>query len=466
MSTLQEARDRASKVRPHPRQVLWNQMEFYAFVHFGLYTFGIDVENQKQVDLGMFNPAQLDADQWVSAFKAAGMTGLILTCKHHEGFCLWPSRYTEFSVRNTPWRGGRGDVVREVSDACRRQGLKFGVYLSPWDMTEKTYGTPEYDIYFKNQLRELLTNYGEVFCVWFDGANRSKTGVQNYDWDGYYRLIRELQPNAVICICGPDVRWIGNEAGISREEEWSVVPEEIMKTERNPGYWRNIDSIPNSTWKDLGSAEFIRNYPRLIWYPAEVDVSIRPGWGYSQADDDQVKSLNELMYIYEKAVGGNANLLLNVPPDPRGLLMNQDVNRLAELGSEIHKMFERDQTPGCRIVDESNRPVETLLDSSRESFYAGGRTPVLTVTFPEKREFNLIRLKETIENGQQIEKFSIEIPDDDGWQSVFEGTTIGYQKFCCFRKCVSDRLRIRVIQSRGSVSLTQIGIYDDEERAL
>ncbi len=459
--------ENAAATVPTPRQVAWNQMEFYGFVHFGLYTYAPlnEGHNSSQV----FNPEKLNPRQWVSAFKSAGMTGLLLTCKHHEGFCLWPSKYTDFSVKQSPWKNGQGDVVKEVSEACREEGLKFGVYLSPWDMYEPTYGTPAYNTYFLNQLEELLTNYGDIFCVWFDGACRAPEKVQPYDWEGYYELIRRLQPNACISICGPDVRWCGNEAGKCRDEEWSVVPKVIMTTERNPGYWRQIDEIPNSTWKDIGSRSFLEKYPEVIWYPAEVDVSIRPGWGYIPGEDKKLLSLKELMHIYESSVGGNATLLLNVPSNPDGLFDEVDVIRLGEMGEEIRRIFKNPLTSGAKALSEDSEKGHEAchaLEESREGYWkskAGMGTPVITFVFPETEKINLVLIKETIEVGQHIAYFYIDACVNGLWETVFEGKTIGYKKLCRFPTKQADAFRIRIAQARGFSALTRVEAFFDEK---
>jgi alpha-L-fucosidase len=274
----------AAEITPSERQVSWQELEFYAFIHYTVNTFTDREWGQGDEDPSIFNPAELQAGQWVEVCKSAGMKGLILTCKHHDGFCLWPSGYSAHTVAGSPWRNGGGDLVKEVAEACRKGGLKFGIYLSPWDRHEQSYGdSPRYNEFFRNQLRELLTRYGDIFCVWFDGAcGEGPNGKrQVYDWDGYYELIRELQPGAVISVCGPDVRWCGNEAGHTRTSEWSVVPAHLQDNEKiqeqsqqadNPEFSRRI----NTQDSDLGSREAIHPCDRLVWYPAEVNTSIRP----------------------------------------------------------------------------------------------------------------------------------------------------------------------------------------------
>ena len=312
--------EKAARVVPSERQIAWQSLEFQAFFHFGMDTFTDREWGRGKEDPKLFNPADLDAGQWVEAAKAAGIKGVIVTAKHHDGFCLWPSRFTAHSVKASPWKNGKGDVVREVADACRKAGLKFGIYLSPWDRHEPSYGdSPRYNEHFKNQLRELLTGYGGISEVWFDGAcAEGPNGKrQVYDWEGYWSLIRELQPGAVISIMGPDVRWIGNEAGVSRESEWSVIPvaqADDRPAAKDPGGIAGLDAMA----PDLGSLTVIEETAkkggRLIWYPAQVDVSIRPGWFYHPAEDMKVKTPDHLLDIYYGAVGGNAQLLLNIPP--------------------------------------------------------------------------------------------------------------------------------------------------------
>jgi len=439
---------RAVRVRPSERQLAWQEMEFCAFIHFGMNTFtdrewGLGNESPE-----LFNPVEFNADQWVEACVCAGMKGLILTCKHHDGFCLWPSKYTEHSVKNSPWKEGKGDVVKDVSEACRRGGIKFGIYLSPWDRHEKTYGDSEkYNLFFMNQLRELLTSYGEIFCVWFDGAcGEGLDGRrQVYDWEGYYRLIRELQPDAVISVCGPDVRWCGNEAGHCRESEWSVVPAELLdaeitreKSQKNDD--RAFSKRINSEDEDLGSREKIKNAGELVWYPAEVNASIRPGWFYHASEDNMVKSVDELLTIYYRSVGGNAAFLLNIPPDKRGLIYENDVQRLKELGNAIKSTFSNDLA-----VDASVKlKIEVDLNSARS--------------------FNRVVLMEDIRFGQRVENFTLSYLSGDGWKEFFAGTVIGYKKICCFEKISARHIRIEIVRTRALPVISGVEVYKQTRR--
>ena len=302
MNLTPERLREAAAVAPSPRQLAWQQMEFYGFIHFGMNTFTGREWGDGTASPALFDPACLDAGQWARALKSAGMRGMILTCKHHDGFCLWPSAHTDYSVKYAPWKGGRGDVVREAAEACRRAGLKFGVYLSPWDRHDPRYGAGKpYDDYYVAQLTELLTGYGELFCVWLDGAcGEGPNGRrQAYDWARYYETIRALQPGAVISVCGPDVRWCGNEAGHCRPSEWSVVPaalrdaaytEERSQQEDSAAFARRVSRED----EDLGSRAVLARGGALAWYPAEVDTSIRPGWFYHPQEDAQVRTAGEL----------------------------------------------------------------------------------------------------------------------------------------------------------------------------
>ncbi|MCX6286397.1 MAG: alpha-L-fucosidase [Bacteroidetes bacterium] len=326
----------AAHIRPSEQQAAWQELEFTVFFHFGINTFAGLEWGKKDVGSGIFNPSGLDARQWIRTAKEAGARLAILVAKHHDGFCNWPSKYTDYSVKNSPWREGKGDLVKEVSDACKEYGLKFGIYVSPWDIHSQYYGTEEYNTYFKNLLTEILTQYGEVDEVWFDGAcGEGPNGKkQEYDWIGYYGLVRRLQPQAVIAIMGPDVRWVGTESGYGRETEWSVVPLSSVSLESIAANSQQTAGagifLPpgDMMQEDLGSRDKIRDAGGLIWYPAEVDVSIRPGWFYHKGDDSLVKSPEKLVDIYFSSVGRNSVLLLNLPPDKRGLIHENDIKSL------------------------------------------------------------------------------------------------------------------------------------------
>ncbi|MBN2264330.1 MAG: alpha-L-fucosidase [Candidatus Aminicenantes bacterium] len=469
--SISELEAKAAGIVPSERQFRWQALEFQAFVHFGMNTFTDREWGEGTEDPKLFDPTDLSADQWVEAVKAAGIRGLIVTAKHHDGFCLWPSAFTEHSVKASPWRDGKGDVVGEVAEACRKGGLAFGVYLSPWDRHEPSYGdSPRYNEHFKNQLRELLTRYGEVSEVWFDGAcGEGPNGKrQVYDWAGYFALIRELQPGAVISIMGPDARWIGNEAGVTRESEWSVIPvvgNDDALDEKNPGGIAGLDAQA----KDLGSfgriAEVARQGGRLIWYPGQVDVSIRPGWFYHAAEDDKVKSLEHLLDIYDTSVGGNAQLLLNIPPDKRGRIHENDARRLEELGDRLRATFAENLAVGGRTSfppgpGASGRPGRgNAPEADRASW---------VLDLPRPARFNVAMVMEDLRRGQRIEAFAFDVWDGQGWQEIARGTTVGWKRLLRFPAVAADRVRLRVMKARGEAALAgpsgPFGLFFDPGR--
>jgi len=478
--TLAGLEIKAARVVPSKRQLLWQALEFQAFVHFGMNTFTDREWGEGTEDPKIFDPTDLDANQWVDAVKAAGIRGLIVTAKHHDGFCLWPSEFTEHSVKSSPWRDGKGDVVGEVAEACREGGLKFGVYLSPWDRHEPSYGdSPRYNGHFKDQLRELLMNYGEISEVWFDGAcGEGPNGKrQVYDWAGYFALIRKLQPGAVISIMGPDARWIGNEAGVTRESEWSVIPVvgfDDLPDEKNPGGIAHLDAQA----VDLGSldriAEVAKQGGRLIWYPGQVDVSIRPGWFYHAAEDDKVKTLDHLLDIYYTSVGGNAQLLLNIPPDKRGRIHENDVRRLKELGDRLGATFAVNIARGKDLT-------LTLTTTGHDDPGPGVPTdPAAPIGVIEHdlggpATFNVAKIKEDVRYGQRIEAVALDAWDGKEWREIARGTTVGYEKLLRFPAVEAAKVRVRLLAIRDRRSphlflgllgdpLDSFGLYFDPGR--
>ena len=463
---------RLVQIVPDRRQLTFQQTEFYAFIHFTVNTYTDKEWGDGTEDESIFMPDRFDADQWVEAVKSAGMKGLILTCKHHDGFCLWPSKYTDHSVAKSPFQGGKGDIVRDVSDACRRGGIRFGVYLSPWDRNNETYGQGKaYNDYFVNQLTELLSNYGDIFSVWFDGAcGEGKNGKkQEYDWARYYEVIRRLQPGACISVCGPDVRWCGNEAGQTRPAEWSVVPARLRDTEKVASESQQEDDASfrqktlNTMDLDLGSREIVAEENDLIWYPAEVDTSIRPGWFYHESEDDKVRSLEELVHIYENSVGGNAMLLLNIPPTREGLIHENDVKRLNEIGEYITTAYAHNLRAEAALKaepGENGHGIEGVREDGYETFYKpadGVREAQITIRFPEETEVSCVVLKENINLSQRIERF--EICGERG-EVLYEGTTVGYKKIARLKESVKVReLHIRILDSRVCPTLAFVGVY-------
>jgi alpha-L-fucosidase len=461
---------KAASVIPSPRQVAWQEVEFAGFIHFGMNTFTNREWGEGKEDPKLFNPTDFDARQWVAAFKAAGMKMLILTAKHHDGFCLWPSRYTEHSVKNSPWRGGKGDVVREVADACREEGLKFGLYLSPWDRHEPTYGdSPAYNEHFKNQLRELLTNYGDVADMWFDGAcAEGPNGKrQVYDWPGYWAVIRKLQPRATISIMGPDVRWCGNEAGVSRESEWSVVP--LLK----PIEEAVSDSAGGIDYqkKDIGSRQALleaaKKGAQLAWYPAQVDTSIRPGWFYHAAEDDKVKTLAHLLDVYYGAIGGNSMLLLNVPPDPRGRLNDNDVRRLKQIGDALRTTFADNLAKGSKATATQTKSggafgAALITDADEESYWATDddvTAAEIEFDLGSAKIFNVAMLQEQIKVGQRIEEFYLDAWTGSAWKEIVRSTTVGFKRLLRFPEVAAAKVRLRITRSRVCPTISNFGLF-------
>lgn len=441
---------KAARIAPSPQQLAWQELEFIGFAHFTVNTFTDREWGDGKESPDVFNPTAFDAKQWVAACKDAGIKLLILTAKHHDGFCLWPSEYTEHSVKNSPWRGGKGDVVKEVADACREGGIKFGFYLSPWDRHEQSYGTDEYNEYFKNQLRELLTGYGEVTEVWFDGAcGEGPNGKrQVYDWPGYYGVVRELQPKALIAISGPDVRWVGNESGLARESEWSV--------------------YCGGGKEDMGDRKYLAGADELKWYPAECDVSIRPGWFYHSSQDDQVKSLAHLLDIYYKSVGRNSVLLLNIPPDRRGLFHENDVARLRELGEVIDETFKTDLALGAAAKADNvrgNDPAhgaEKAVDGDPATWWTTDddvTTGAIEFDLGKPVTFDRAMLQEQITQGQRVERFVLEARDGDDWKEIAAATTIGYKRLLRFPEVTARHVRLRITQSRDCPTLKRFGLF-------
>ena len=463
------------KCHPSARQLAINQMEFYLFAHFGVNSFTGREWGDGTEEETVFNPTELDADQWVAAAKTAGATGIILTAKHHDGFCLWPSKYTEHSVKNSPFRNGNGDVVRELADACREGGMKFGVYLSPWDRNCPVYGEGKaYDEFFCNQLTELCTQYGELFTLWFDGAcGEGPNGKkQVYDFDRYYALIRELQPNAAISICGPDVRWCGNEAGDTRQSEWSVLPNGFYTNEMVAENSQQADDTSfrekkiDEMERDLGSRQFLQGATGYVWRPSETDTSIRPGWFYHTEEDDNVRSLDTLLDIWYRSVGGNSTLLLNIPPDRRGLFHENDVQRLQEIGDYIRKTFANNHAENAvfsATSDDGYHLPGNMAVDSYDAYYKpfdGENAVAIGIKLKKAAEVTHVVIKEHIPMSQRIEQYVIEAKLADGtWIEVNRGTTVGYKKIAKFTPIMTDELRIQIQDSRVCPVLSFVGVY-------
>lgn len=433
----------AANVKPSARQIEWFDTEFYAFVHFTVNTYTNLEWGHGDEDPAIFNPTELDCDEWVEAIKSAGMKGLILTAKHHDGFCLWPSSYTEHCVKNSPYKNGKGDIVRETADACKRGGIKFGVYLSPWDRNSKYYGTPEYNDYYSNQLTELLTGYGDLFMVWQDnacgeGANGKK---QIYDFDRFNALIRKYQPNA--CIFndfGPDVRWCGNESGTARQAEWSVVPSELCfrsKKQTDTAYLNGaLDNMTN--WdQDLGVLSNIMYSKGLVFTPSEIDMSIRRGWFYHE--NEEPHSLDRLVTTYINSIGANTAFNLNIPPMPNGRFNPKDIERLKELGTALKEMF------GNRYDSEY---VKTDI--------ADGGQCVYDIKLDCERDVKYIVLMEDFTKGQRVESFKVIVND----KNVYSGFCIGHKKIVRLNlNAKTDKIKIIITSARDEVLMRDISVY-------
>lgn len=459
---------KAANVIPSARQLRWQQLELTAFFHFGINTFTDREWGDGKEDIKQFNPARLDAGQWVKTMKDAGFRQVIITAKHHDGFCLWPSRYTQHSIKNTPYKNGKGDVVKEVADACRKYGIGFGVYLSPWDRNSPDYGdTEKYNAYFVNQLTELLTQYGKVDEVWFDGANGEGPNgkKQVYDFDNWYKLIRKLQPQATIAIQGPDVRWVGTESGIGRLTEWSVLPVDETEQKKIAGASQKEVMIKPQVLKnneDMGGRKQILGAKGLVWYPAETDVSIRPGWFYHTNEDSKVKTADELMNIYFTSVGRNGVLLLNVPPDTKGLISPSDVHNLLEWSKKFKATFSENLAKGAVVSSNNGLNKIALTDNKLLTFFTTkGKDTTTTIEFDlkEPQTFDVLSLQENISIGQRIEKFSAEYWVDGQWKRFTEGTTIGYKRLLKFEPIEAQKVRLNIESSRLNPALAEFGLY-------
>lgn len=450
---------------PTERQLAWHDLEFYAFVHFNMNTFTNMEWGMGDESPELFNPTELDCKQWARVCKEAGMKGIILTAKHHDGFCLWPSEYTEHSVKNSPWKNGKGDVVRELADACKEYGLKFGVYLSPWDRNHADYGKPEYINYFRNQLRELLTNYGKVYEVWFDGANGG-TGYYGganeerridretyYDWENTRAIVRELQPGAcMFSDAGPDIRWCGNEEGWARESNWSMINKDSVA----PGVVSEIE------WLRAG----LEN--GTDWIPSEVDVSIRPGWYYHPAEDHKVKTLPQLLDIYYHSVGRNASLLINFPVDTRGLIHEKDAEQIQKLADAVKSDLSVNLLEGKKVSASNVRgnskkyKAENVLDGISETSWATDDEVIsatLTVDLGEPTEFNRFLAQEDIRLGQRVKSFTLEAFVGDEWKEIATETTIGRKRILRFPNISASQLRINITDSKACPVISNVGIF-------
>lgn len=436
---------------PTASQLAWQKLEYYAFVHFGMNTFTNHEWGEGRAPATEFNPTAFDARQWAKVVKEAGMKGIIITAKHHDGFCLWNSKTTEYSVKNSNWRDGKGDLLKELSEACREFGLKFGIYISPWDRNHPLYGTPKYNAIYKEQWHELLSNYGEVFETWLDGANDGKIHMV-YDFNGFFATIRKNQPNAVIFSdAGPDIRWVGNEKGLAGETNWSMRDNEGTF----PGF---ADEKALNTGDETGTS----------WIPAECDVSLRPGWFYHQEEDGKLKSVLQLMEIYYASVGRNANLLLNIGADRRGIINENDRARLLEFKMARENDFKLNLAKGTITASnfrgkDNTFKADKVLDGNFDTYWAtddGVTNASLTLDFGREIEFNQVLLQENIALGQRVKKFSIQIWNGEKFETISRQTTIGYKRIVRFPKVKTNKLKIIIEDARVCPIISTLEAYD------
>jgi alpha-L-fucosidase len=445
---------------PSASQLAWHEMELNAFVHFTTNTFTDKEWGYGDEKPEIFNPTEFNADQWITTFKDAGFKGVILTCKHHDGFCLWPSQYTEHSVKSSPFKK---DVVKEVSEACKRHGLKFGIYVSPWDRNHKDYGSPAYVEYYRNQLTELFTNYGPVFEMWFDGANggdgfygganekRSINGKTYYDWPATLDMVRKLEPEVIFFSdAGPGVRWVGNERGIAGETNWNTIAPDTLYAGK-----AGIEELLN-TGSENGSQ----------WIPAEVDVSIRPGWFYHSREDSLVKTPEKLFHIYLTSVGRGSTLLLNIPPDRRGLIHENDVKALKEWRALLEREFKINLAEDVEVKASAERGSQfsaaKVNDNNKETYWTTAddvTTGSLEINFDEEKEVKYVMIQEYIRLGQRVKAFTIEAWKENAWQKVTEGTTIGYKRILKVDPVQTERIRINITDSKACPVISNVEIF-------
>ncbi|HEU5291358.1 MAG TPA: alpha-L-fucosidase [Cyclobacteriaceae bacterium] len=445
---------------PSPAQLAWHEMELNAFVHFTTNTFTDKEWGYGDEKAEIFNPTDFNADQWITTFKEAGFKGVILTCKHHDGFCLWPSQYTEHSVKNSPFKK---DVVKEVSEACKRHGLKFGIYVSPWDRNHQDYGSPGYIEYYRNQLKELFTNYGPMFEMWFDGANggdgyyggkkekRAIDGSTYYNWPATLNMVRELEPNVIFFSdAGPGVRWVGNERGVAGETNWNTITPDTLFAGK-----AGIENLLNTGSED-----------GTHWIPAEVDVSIRPGWFYHASQDSLVKTPEQLFEIYLSSVGRGSTLLLNIPPDKRGLIHENDVKALKEWRAMLDREFRTNLTGGANVSATTERgkkfSAQQVVDGDKETYWS---TPEelpygsLEIEFEDPHEVKYVVLQEYIKLGQRVRAFTIEAWQDDSWEEIGYGTTIGYKRIVKVKPVTTKKIQINITNSKASPVISNVEVF-------
>ena len=440
---------------PHTRQIAWQQWETTAFLHFTVNTFTDKEWGDGTETPSVFNPTNFNAREIVKTLKETGFKLVLLTAKHHDGFCLWQTKMTEHCIRNSPYKNGKGDIVGEIAAACKEFGLKFGVYLSPWDRHEPSYGTSSYNDFYKSQLRELLTQYGEIYEVWFDGAKGENAKDMEYDFKGIWAIVRQLQPKAVMFSdVGPDVRWVGNESGNAGETCWSMLTITDEKTLAEKGKWAGKAVAPGKAdEKYLNTGD--KN--GTSWIPAETDVSIRPGWFFHDAENDKVRSPQNILNLYYKSVGRNSLLLLNIPPDRRGMLHENDVASLRTFRSILDETFKTNLAMGS--------VKKKLIDKKIASDTPLSINKPFIINFKKNTIFDRALFQENIMKGQRIEKAKLEYWDGAHWELVQEFTTIGYKRLLRFPVITSNKIRFTILEAKTPrVYLSDIGFYKASDR--
>lgn len=458
---------------PSAAQLNWQENNIYAFIHFGLNTFTNKEWGYGDEDPALFNPKDFDAEQIVRSIAQGGFKAVILTCKHHDGFCLWPTKTTTHNISQSPFRDGKGDMVREIADACRKYGLKFGVYLSPWDRNAANYGTQDYVKMYREQLRELLTQYGDIFEIWHDGANggdgyyggaRETRNIDRstyYNWPNVWALERELQPGALIFgDIGPDLRWVGNEKGFAGDPCWQTFTPESNIPGKAPS--NGIVKSELSTGGTRGGK---------YWMPAEVDFSIRPGWFWHESENDKVRSAVDLWNHYLISAGRGASMLLNIPPDTDGLVYKTDSIELKLFGDILKQTFAENLAKGAQAVasnirggDKAAYGPARLFDEDQFTYWGTDdqvHTPTLTITLPESRSFDIIRLRENTKLGQRIDSLEVDAWLDNRWEKITGASSIGSNRLLRLAsKITTDKLRLRIIKAPVSIALSDVGLFN------
>lgn len=458
----------ASEAKPSLRQIKWQETEFYALISYGLPVFTGKQYGDGFTPPAVFWPEDMDTDSWCETAVNAGMNGIVLNCKDYDGFCLWQSQYSDYGLKESNWLDGHGDLVRILSESCKKYGLKFGISLAPWDRREKSFGSgKEYDDWFCGLLTELLTNYGDIFYVRLDGVTGLSHGkTQNFDWGRYYSVIRELMPDAVIAFRGPDVRWYGNDRGVTRPEEWSSVPA-----------WHGVNddgmSVPSPKGKsssvfelDIGSRKAIKNENDFIWYPCEVFIPIRKNLYYDEEDKYTAKTKDKLLKIYLNTVGNNSCFMLGLSPNKRGVFDEIDEQILNALGYELKVLFWHNllSTADIRASSEMSAlySASNTVKKERTLFWRPSekdKEPEIIFTLEKDELFDKLIISENIVNGQHIEEFSVFLKNEKGkWKEVYSGTAVGYKKICCLKPSKASEIKITFKKFRGFIEISYIGL--------